>query len=397
VAELRPAIERHNEKKEIAVSNTSSTTSRSTTQRQMDREAILEFFREIYGDQRGFICLVLRGKGHFKGSGSYSFQSFSDRYFKWPGEAEAAVDLVFRQRRIDDVYFTPRLRRERSRRKDTATAGGCLFVDIDKVPTEEQRQRLDQLTSRRHYAVSSGTNDNIHLYLPLEGDATASEVTDLCRRLVLAVGGDAKWADNSLLRVPYTYNHKERARGGSSTPVLIAHDPAGSAWHKEEIEPLLPPLTPSQPSKRAARTPPVTKATKGVTRPARVSGLSQRLRTLRAEKSQVGSRSQHTFRLVLACIEEGHSLEVAVKIAEGHEPSVDKFGERLSDEVLRICSKHPHVGQTCLQASCANATSSGHNANRMAATSVSAYRSAVETAPWPPRRIAKRNILLAAC
>jgi hypothetical protein len=54
--------------------------------------------------------------------------------------------------------------------------------------------------------VSSGSHGHRHLYLPLAHPIPLDTFNRLNQALADRLGGDAKWADNSLLRMPGTFN-----------------------------------------------------------------------------------------------------------------------------------------------------------------------------------------------
>ena len=53
------------------------------------------------------------------------------------------------------------------------------------------------------------------------------EIIPLNQQLKSFLPADTKWYDSALLRLPGTFNHKARARGGESLPVVL-EDPTVS-------------------------------------------------------------------------------------------------------------------------------------------------------------------------
>jgi len=67
-------------------------------------------------------------------------------------------------------------------------------------------------------------------------------------------------------------------------------------------------------------------------------------------------RSGATYRLAMQGLEAGDDDQTIIASVSADSGSVQKYGSRLPDEVMRILDKerprHPHIGKTCAQASC---------------------------------------------
>lgn len=107
-----------------------------------------------------------------------------------------------------DVYVgcAPRIRR-RGTRADIAAAA-LLWVDCDDAAALEAARAF---TPKASMIVASGTPGHAHAYWQLTHNLDAPDVHDANRRLAKKLGGDVKCADATrILRVPGTWNHKER-------------------------------------------------------------------------------------------------------------------------------------------------------------------------------------------
>jgi hypothetical protein len=157
------------------------------------------------------------------------------------------IDFVLKSAQRHDVYVIPNLRSARR-----ATKGSCLgsehcWVDIDNV-TERTMRRLKVVLGQGSFMVHSGRG--LHVYVFLDDLYGPAIIENLNKQLVSYLGGDSKWAENPLLRLPGSMNHKGRAAGRSSYPVTIedAADSAIPPWSPSALQELLGPCQPS-PSK----------------------------------------------------------------------------------------------------------------------------------------------------
>jgi hypothetical protein len=78
-----------------------------------------------------------------------------------------------------------------------------------------------------------------------------------------------------------------------------------------------------------------------------------------AAEAPAGDRSRQTYRLVAAAAEWGLDDAAILELAGAHAPSVEKYGDRLADQVDAIIGKvrpqHHHVGHPCDTAGCPRA------------------------------------------
>jgi len=107
-----------------------------------------------------------------------------------------------------DVWVCPMPRATKDRRKGNGLSGEVAWADMDHTPTPQQRALIEELGAG---LVESGTPGHLHAYVAFAHPTDPAIIEQLNRGLRGALGGDHKWADNSLLRLPGTFNSKPGA------------------------------------------------------------------------------------------------------------------------------------------------------------------------------------------
>jgi len=183
------------------------------------RRWALWFAHRLWRGIDGYVCVARGSGGHFGPTGSYEFERFAHEFHRWPNDFECAVGGIINASETRDIYISPMLRASRSRLKGSGAASRYLWADCDGPWTTEREQRWVQMWSPGSFQVASGTGR--HAYLDLEQITPPDEVVERNRRLAAHLDADAKWDDAVVLRLPGTYNHKGRARGGASDLVRV--------------------------------------------------------------------------------------------------------------------------------------------------------------------------------
>jgi hypothetical protein len=162
--------------------------------------------------------------------------AFRQSFFSWPDELDAAVTSAEAAvGRGHDVYVCPHPRTERKRRKRTgAEHGALLWADLDGDAPDASVRRVRDAGA---VLVDSGSPGHFHAYLRLAGTATRDQVETMNNQLATALGADAKWSNESLLRLAGTRNFKS---GGDGRPVefVVPPEKAGT-FGLDELRPLL--------------------------------------------------------------------------------------------------------------------------------------------------------------
>jgi len=183
-----------------------------------DRHTLaVRYMRAMWGDRRGVIAFAV-GLEPFSKNGKYSHKSFSQRFYNCPDDIELAATEAMQQAAGGaDVYVAPMLRLGRERKKDNGAGGRWAWADLDG-PLDEGRLTILRSLGGSARVVSSGTGHHAYFRLDSWTEPDAIEATNKALRDVL--GADAKWSNESLLRLPGTFNRKPLVFHGKS-PALV--------------------------------------------------------------------------------------------------------------------------------------------------------------------------------
>jgi hypothetical protein len=169
----------------------------------------------IWALGEGWACVGVGHDGHIPPNGKYQFRRLEHRFYRWPEELSRFLAETMTMAAQTDVYIIPTLRADRSAKKGSALPGRACWADVDGQWTPERAEKIAQLNTWR---VASGSGGR-HVYLPLVQPEPPEHLEAWNRRFGALLDADAKWAENALLRLPGTLNHKPRANGGASIPV----------------------------------------------------------------------------------------------------------------------------------------------------------------------------------
>lgn len=165
-----------------------------------ERARMDEYLDLIFGDNEGYVALAAKG------------DTWEEQQFAWPSGEGRILRWVDRRIDTSNIFICPALRDEKRRVKGDGVHLSWLWADIDweKVP-ENKRGTVTKALKRLGPAlVNSGTDENVHVYLQLTREVTVEEHYRLNQGLRDYLYADAKHPDNSLLRLPGTYNRKGR-------------------------------------------------------------------------------------------------------------------------------------------------------------------------------------------
>ena len=314
-----------------------------------------EFVHRLWDGLNGVAALAL---GSPKLSdGKYTHASMRHTYFDY--SAAAAQLLAFVEQAENgshDVYFCPALRNSPSVKRNTATASRFLWADVDR-PIEQVAPALEWLAGVADglMLVRSGSG-GAHVYVPLSNAAPMAEVEVLNRLVAAYLGGDSKWYDNALLRLPGTFNHKNRVlRGGAPTPVRAAILTVNGGGDLAGVDSSH--LSAALGNSVASPAPSMSTKHDTLSSPAMFTPLPFLQQII--DETPGKNRSIQTYRLVFACIEFGATDAEVHWATLNHEPTMARFAGReqhLETEILRLIEKaraeHPHPGQSCAAARC---------------------------------------------
>jgi len=281
-----------------------------------------QYARVVLGERAGVVCVGVGRDPYWEGD-RYRHHEWTERRYAWPAERDRLAGDAAREMAAGaDVYVCPAVRptEARARRKDGALPPAVCWADLDGSPADDAL-----LAALDPFVVSSGRPGHRHVYVPLARPVDLATWRSLQVALRGRLGGDDKIADNDLLRLPGTVNHKD----APAWPVR-AEPWAGVAWEPDTLAALLDvdTQTPAVPeSVDPATLPPAVRD--ALAAPALADGTPV-----------TADRSRAHNRLVHACRDAGLSLGETGAVCAGYEPSVAKYGDRLAAEVSRSWGKH---------------------------------------------------------
>ncbi len=204
----------------------------------------------VIGDQPGAVCLRYGRDPHRTAEGKYKHRDpdpTAERAFVWPDDEDALLVDVIDEMTAgpSDVWICPAVRAYSAtpvtvggrtlvpsppkRRKGGARPPQRLWADLDGPAKDPALlAKLDP------FRVCSGSPGNQHVYVRLAASVPLAVHQVLNERLAKLLGGDAKWSDESLLRLPGTLNHKTDPPGR-----VEWLDGGGTVWTVDELAALL--------------------------------------------------------------------------------------------------------------------------------------------------------------
>lgn len=302
------------------------------------------FVDALYGQRRGFAFLGLGRDGRFNDRGTYTFPKgcFVQRSYLWPDDREKLLEEALAEAETLDVYLAALLFAKPDRHKRYALPAPWAWAEIDHASLAELAEFESTFVGPGGLVIGSGHGH--HDYLSLPEELNPAEIEALNRRLAARIGADSSWDVSRYLRLVGSWNHKDRARGGSSTQVVLLD--GSRALHDltlAELDHMLP----SDPQ-----------AADAAARPQIPDGLPAHIER-RVRELPGDDRSAQSYALVAACLEWGLSDEETVEVLLLHTPTSDKYGVRARAEIERELRKlrllHDHVGIPCDRAACPNA------------------------------------------
>lgn len=276
----------------------------------------------VLGTRVGFLAIAYGHDPYYDERGRYRHRLWTERRYPWPEGWQTLrtdVSQILAAGERADVYVCPAVRFTDDRRKGSALPPMVCWVDLDgPVLNEVLLSTLDPLT------VRSGSDSHRHGYLPLTRPVDLGTHAWLNRALAQALGADAKWSDEALLRLPGTPNHK------TDPPTVVTPLPwSGRVWEPTELAGLLGvDLTAAGgPASRASTAAAATAEPVPDPLPALVRWA--------LDHPDTADRSAAHHRLVSACHDAGLTRGQTITVAAGYPPSREKYGDRLAAEVDR--------------------------------------------------------------
>ena len=306
----------------------------------------------VIGDQPGAVCLRFGHGPGWTAEGKYKHRDpdpTAERAYVWPDDRDALLcDVVDEVTAWPvDVWICPAVRAYSAtpvtvggrtlvpspprRRKSGARPPQWLWADLDGPAKDPALlAKLDP------FRVCSGSPGNLHVYVRLAEPVPLAVHQVLNQALARALGGDNKWTDESLLRLPGTLNHK------TDPPARVEWlDGGGTVWTVAELAPLLgvklddPAAHSSSGSSSTADSGPLPSPEPA---PDPLPGPV----LLALGKPTLGDRSRDASRVIEACAFAGLTPGEALSVLAAH-PSYAhyKSAQLAAVDVARVYGKYP--------------------------------------------------------
>ena len=152
------------------------------------------FFRRIFGEVKGFICIGAKNR---KGR-------FGERFFEFPNEMAGTLEYIAELEPAHDVYYCAQLLQSRRRRRENVTDCSAAWADLDECHPDSMRVQP---------SISIQTSpDRYQALWVFEKPQHPFDAEQISKRIAYAhvdEGVDTSgWDLTQLLRVPGTTNHK---------------------------------------------------------------------------------------------------------------------------------------------------------------------------------------------
>lgn len=161
-----------------------------------DPEILSDFFRTIWHEEKGFVCLATKHA---------TTGVFSRRHFEWPVDEHLVIQTVINERTSNEVYFAPAIFRERSSAKEDVLGSFCFWIEFDgSMPVD-----LGDIPNPS-IVVRTSTESHQHIYWCTDSLIPVERIEHVNKGLAYQLGADVSgWDANQLLRPPQTLNHKK--------------------------------------------------------------------------------------------------------------------------------------------------------------------------------------------
>ena len=264
--------------------------------------------------------------------GKYDFDRWQERPGRWPDDRDRFLEEALEKAHEVDVYVAPYLRSNPSRKRGNALPSSWLYADLDEAPSGQLKTPSGVLLLGPG-GLLVGSGQGRHVYPRLPDDLEPDELERLNRHLAHSLGADAGWSETKVLRLPGTWNHKGRARGGKSAPIeFLEFRPAVKDWSADELLELF-----RSPRGWGHRT--------ATSRSSPRCPRTSRPHLLARLEEEPEDRSAQTMGFVAACVDAGLDDSEVMALALEHPPTKEKYGsddpeyDRRATEIERALRK----------------------------------------------------------
>jgi hypothetical protein len=331
------------------------------------RDQAVAWVDSVWGERSGYFFFAFGVGGHVNAKDAYAFEHWHERSGHWPDDRDRFLAEAIERAERDDVYVAPYLREGASRKKGNALPSAWLYSDLDEPVALPRTAGGVLLLGPSGLLVDSGRGR--HLYLRLPEELEPNQLEGLNRYLAHELRADAGWAENKVLRLPGTWNHKGRAQGVQSSLVsFLDFRPALRDWSACELVELLGPAPTDVTDNTAASIVPKMPETTPAHLLARLT-------------EEADDRSKQSYAFIGACLERGLSDGETLALALEHHPTREKYGDRADAEIRRAIRKLRATSETSENAFRGPRDSAPRKANLLPFTTLSSALAHVSDEP----------------
>jgi hypothetical protein len=275
------------------------------------------YLKRRFGDRNGYVALAFKIEGKHLETDNHRFL--------WPSNAQLLgqeVSYRLYSNPQTDVYICPTLRSSSEKRSVfNELKGTSVFADLDGGSVPDALLPWTEL-------VNSGTPGHYHAYMTLTEPVGLDRIEALNYALKNVSNGDHKWRENTILRLPGTINTKNGNR-------VYTEKLAEKTIKAETLEAYLKNFMPCEEAMLSIRS-----------REAPSFGFTEFPKNIPAyimqllrEDPIVGRRSHQAYHFINTCFEHGYSYSEVGLLAMGHEPTMQKFDNRLEWIVFKTMNQ----------------------------------------------------------
>jgi len=173
------------------------------------------FFRLLFGDSRGYICVAYLQQDIVSGRGVKK-KTLTEEYFMYPDEMPQMLEYINKHYVGHNMYYCAQLLTIKSRTKDDVAPVSQVWADLDSCPPE-------RMLVEPSITIESSPGRYQALWR-LEKAIDPFSAEDISRRIAYyhaADGADKSgWDLTQLLRIPFTYNYKYGDSAATEVPIV---------------------------------------------------------------------------------------------------------------------------------------------------------------------------------
>lgn len=171
----------------------------------MKRVTNEEFFRFLFGEEEGYLCIVEISRNTQKVK---SNKKVKQHFYMYPQELPKVLELVEAMKAQVDLYFAPFLLTEPKRKKAFITDTPTAWADGDLCPIESLKLEPNVIVR----SSKSEDQEKFHFYWKFDELQPSDVGESISKRIAYTHEADGMdvsgWDLTQLLRIPNTYNHK---------------------------------------------------------------------------------------------------------------------------------------------------------------------------------------------